>query len=65
MRALILILFFLATIFLTIGYMNSQMKCPPPKIQYRFIPQNIYDTQFEEQNISNLFTNLFTQNPQK
>ena len=65
MRALILILFFLATIFITLGYMNSQMKCPPPKIQYRFIPQNIYDTQFEEQHISNIFTNLFTKNPKK
>ena len=65
MRSLILILFFIAIVFITIGYMNSQMKCPPPKIQYRFLPQNTYDTQFEEQNISNLFTNIFTQNPQK
>ena len=44
MRVLVLFLMFLGTIFITIGYMKTHMKCPPPLIKFKYIPKT-----FEEE----------------
>ena len=59
MKLLILIIFIMACIFITIGYNKSNLKCPPTKIEYRYIPKSLYQIQFEEQNINELFDTMF------
>jgi hypothetical protein len=44
------------------SWLKSDMKCPPPKIIYRFIPKNTLDIQFgQENNPSDLYLDMFTQ----
>lgn len=33
-----------------ISWMRSELKCPPPKVVYRFVPKHILDTQFSIEN---------------
>ena len=59
MKLLILIIFIVSCIFITIGYNKSNLKCPSTKIEYRYIPKTLYQTQFEEQNINEIFHTMF------
>jgi len=54
MKLLIYILFTIGVVFLTIGYMNSTTKCPPRKIEYRYIPKKEYEEQMDEKHIDNI-----------
>lgn len=61
MNSLVLLLFLLGIIFITIGYTKSSVKCPPPKIQYRFIPRSFYEEQLAPDNITSTFQDMFNQ----
>ena len=45
MKLLIIILIFIGITLIMISLVNRQLKCPPPMIQYRFIPQTLLDEQ--------------------
>lgn len=62
MNSIVLLIFLTGIIFIVIGYTKSQNKCPPPKIEYRFVPRSFYEQQLSPDNISLRFQNMFSQN---
>ena len=44
-RTLSLALLLIGVVFITIGYTKMSFECPPPAIQYRYIPRKIYEEQ--------------------
>lgn len=45
MKSIILILALIGIILLATGYVKSNLQCPPPKIEYRYIEKNFEDEQ--------------------
>ena len=66
MKSLTLILFSLAIVFLTIGYMELKIneKQKQKIIEYRFIPRSLLDDQVNPVNLETSFVDMFKrQNP--
>lgn len=59
MQAIVLLLLFVGIIILVIGYVNQLKKCPPPKVEYRYIPRTFTDEQNDPVRVSQLFRNMF------
>ena len=45
MKSIILILAMAGIILLAVGYVKSNLQCPPPKIEYRYIEKTFDDQQ--------------------
>ena len=61
MNSLVLLLFLIGIILITIGYTKSTLKCPPSKIQYRFIPRSFYEEQLSPNNVLSNFQSMFNE----
>ena len=61
MKSLVVILMFAGIISIVIGYINQAKKCPPPKIEYRYIPRTFQQDQDNPVKVSELYHTLFTQ----
>jgi hypothetical protein len=61
MKSIIIILTFLGIIGITVGYVNQLKKCPPPKIEYRYIPRTFQQDQDNPVKISELYHTMFTE----
>lgn len=59
MKLLILSLLFFGILMVVIGYINQLHKCPPPKIEYRYIPRTFKQEQDNPVKVSQLFSNMF------
>ena len=60
MKSLSFLIFVVGIVFTTIGYMEMKMENKKKKIiEYRFIPRNIYDEQFNPQNLKQSFSDMF------
>jgi len=60
MDVIVLILLIVGIIFVTVSFFKDDLKCPHPQIIYRYVPENVIDTQFSEKNLpSNLYTDMF------
>lgn len=60
-RTLSLALLLIGIVFITIGYTKMSFTCPPPKIEYRYIPRKIYEEQIYDQNILGNFSKMFVE----
>lgn len=58
-RFLTLLLFFSSLSFIVIGYVKSSSNCPPPKIEYRFIPRTFLEEQEAPVKPSVIFADMF------
>lgn len=45
MKSIVLILAMVGIILLSVGYVKSNLQCPPPKIEYRYISKTFEDEQ--------------------
>lgn len=61
MRTIAILLFFTGVVFITIGYTKMTHKCPPPQVEYRYIPRSIYDDQIYNQSITKKFKGMFSE----
>lgn len=61
MKSIILILTFIGLLNIVVGYINQLKKCPPPKIEYRYIPRTFEEDQENPVKISELYNTMFTQ----
>ena len=59
MKSFVLLLLLIGIVFVTIGYSELRIKCPPPRIQYRVLPQSYINEQLSGQSNSELISNLF------
>lgn len=61
MKTIIVILTFLGTLSIAIGYVNQIKKCPPPLVEYRYIPRTFEQDQDNPVKVSELYNTMFTQ----
>jgi len=59
MKSFVLLLFFAGIMMITVGYINQLHKCPPPSIEYRYIPRTFDQEQDNPVRVSQLFNNMF------
>tara|TARA_Y100000589_G_scaffold279467_2_gene275455 strand:+ start:373 stop:642 length:270 start_codon:yes stop_codon:yes gene_type:complete len=60
MKSIALLILLVGIIFVVIGYTKSTNICPPPKIEYRFVPKTFYEEQLAPDDISGQFKKMFT-----
>ena len=58
-RTLALALLLAGIVFITIGYTKMSFTCPPPKVEYRYIPRKVYEEQLYDQDIMGKFKGMF------
>lgn len=58
MKSFVLLLLLIGIVFVTIGYSDLRMKCPPPRIQYRVLPQSYINEQLSGEN-SEVISKIF------
>ena len=59
MNSIALLILVVGIIFIVVGYNKSTNNCPPPKIQYRFLPRSFYEEQTNPVSVQNLFSSMF------
>ena len=59
MNSIAILILVIGIIFLIVGYNKTTHNCPPPRIQYRFLPRAFYDEQINPINLENLFGSMF------
>jgi len=62
MRSLVLFLVFVGVILITIGYVKSNMGCPPPIIKYKYIPKTFEEEQNNPLPLMSVYGNMFEKN---
>lgn len=45
MKSIVLVLAMIGIILIAVGYVKSNLQCPPPKIEYRYIEKSFEDSQ--------------------
>ena len=45
MKSIVLLLAMIGIILIAVGYVKSNLQCPPPRIEYRYIPKTFDDEQ--------------------
>ena len=53
-------LLFIGIVLIVVGYTKSTLKCPPPKIEYRFVPRNFFEEQISPDQVSKNFQSMFS-----
>jgi len=61
MRLLLLMLLFIGTLMITVGYINQKHKCPQCKVEYRYIPRTFEQDQDNPVRTSQLFADMFNE----
>jgi hypothetical protein len=59
MKAIIVLLTFIGIIAIIIGYINQIKQCPPPKVEYRYIPRTFEDEQNDPVKVTKIFKDMF------
>ena len=63
MNLIIFILLIIGITSVIVSWLKAELKCPPPKIIYRYIAKNPLDIQFGSENLpSQVYNDLFTKN---
>ena len=59
MKSVILLFLFIGIIFMVIGYIKTNQKCPPPIIEYRYYPKTFNQEMKDEVPVSMIFGKMF------
>ena len=60
MKSIILLFLIVGIIFISVGYVRDNIKCPPPVVEYRYIPKTFNEQQNEQVPVSSIFGTMFT-----
>lgn len=60
MKSLVFLLLIIGIIFIAVGYIRSNQKCPPRLIEYRYIPKTFTDEQNSQTPVLSIFNTMFT-----
>ena len=60
MKLLVWVLFFIGWTLLIMGYVQTYQQCPPPEVEYRYIPRTVLNEQLSDHNTdsSDMYKNL-------
>jgi hypothetical protein len=61
MKTFIIMLTFLGIMTVVVGYVKQTKSCPPPQIEYRYVPRTFKEDQENPVKISELFNSMFTE----
>ena len=61
MRSIIVVLLLISIIFIAVGYIKSNQKCPPPIVEFRYIPKTFKEEQNVTTPILSQFGTLFNE----
>ncbi len=59
MKVLITLILIIGFIFLILGYIYQLQKCPPPRIEYKYIPRTFEESQDNPIHVSLLYEDIF------
>tara|TARA_Y100000991_G_C21951411_1_gene339975 strand:- start:140 stop:412 length:273 start_codon:yes stop_codon:yes gene_type:complete len=59
MKSLSILLLIIGLLLIISGYYKKIYKCPPTKIEYRYIPRNFYEEQNSETNLKSVYRDMF------
>jgi len=59
MKSIVILLTFAGILAITIGYINQIKQCPPPKIEYRYIPRTFEEEQNNPVQVSKIYRDMF------
>ena len=59
MRSVVLFLMFIGTILITIGYVKTNMNCPPPLVKYQYIPKPFEESQDNPTPLMSVYGTMF------
>ena len=60
-RSILLLIIFIAVIFITVAVLRSEYQCPQQKVVYRYIPRTFEQEQEEPVYVSDIFNTMFSQ----
>jgi hypothetical protein len=60
MRSIVLFFTFIGVILITVGYVKTNMKCPPPLVQFKYLPKTFDEEQNRPLPITNVFGKMFS-----
>lgn len=63
MRSFALLLLLLGIVVIVIGFLKNRQTCPPPRIEYRFIPRSLLDEQLDSNTLNSLGNLFDSQDP--
>lgn len=59
MKSLVLLLLYIGIIFIAIGYIKSNQSCPPPIVEYRYVPRTFEQEQSNPIPIMSVYGKMF------
>lgn len=59
MKAFLLTLLFIGVCIIIIGVIRSQIHCPPPTIEYRYVPRTFVEEQEDPTPVTEIFHKMF------
>lgn len=59
MKSIIVLVTFVGIVAIVVGYINQVKQCPPPKVEYRYIPRTFEDEQNDPAKVSKIFKDMF------
>ena len=58
LRSFSILLMLIGLITITIGFTKTSISCPPPRVEYRYIPRKYLDEQLDNNNASEVMTDM-------
>ena len=59
MNFLLISLLVAGFVFILVGFIQSRQKCPPPKVEYRYVPRTFVEEQNEPVPVTEIFAKMF------
>ena len=59
MKSIIILITFVGIVAIVIGYINQIQQCPPPRVEYRYIPRTFEDEQNDPVKVTKIFKDMF------
>ena len=60
MKSLIIVLLVIGVVLIAVGYTKENMQCPPPVVQFRYIPLTFDEQQSIHQPLVSVYSDMFT-----
>ena len=59
MKTLVFLLMFIGFVFVVIGFVKTNQTCPPPIVQFRYIPKTFNEEQNVQVPVTSIFSKMF------
>jgi hypothetical protein len=53
------VVLFIGAVLILVGFIRSQKFCPPPQVEYRYVPRTFVEEQQEPVPVSDIFASMF------